>query len=145
MIKNTQSGYGFISIILHWLSAIVVIGLFIVGYWMVDLSYYSEWYRTAPHYHKSVGLLLLMATLFRIGWKYLNPSPKSLSQNKVETTPLKYAHLLLYVGLLVLMLSGYLISTADGRAIDVFNWFAVPSLGELFSDQETSLGQFTST
>ena len=36
--------------------------------------------------------------------------------------------------------SGYLISTADGRAIDVFNWFAVPALGELIENQEDIAG-----
>lgn len=35
---------------------------------------------------------------------------------------------LLYVLLLVLLLSGYLISTADGKPISVFGWFEVPAL-----------------
>ena len=47
---------------------------------------------------------------------------------------------MLYGLLLVLMCSGYLISTADGRAISVFNWFDVPALGELFSNQEDISG-----
>ena len=33
-----------------------------------------------------------------------------------------------YVLLLVLMVSGYLISTQDGEPIDVFGWFSVPSI-----------------
>jgi len=33
----------------------------------------------------------------------------------------------LYVLLLALFVSGYLISTADGRSIDVFGWFEVPA------------------
>jgi len=39
-----------------------------------------------------------------------------------------------------LMISGYLISTADGRAIEVFNLISLPSLGELFTDQEDLSG-----
>ncbi len=40
-----------------------------------------------------------------------------------------------------LFISGYLISTADGRAIEVFNWFSIPALGELFSDQADIAGE----
>jgi cytochrome b561 len=33
---------------LHWLSALVIVGLFALGLWMVELTYYDDWYRTAP-------------------------------------------------------------------------------------------------
>ena len=36
-------------------------------------------------------------------------------------------HLLLYLLLLAIMVSGYLISTADNRSIEVFGWFSVPA------------------
>ncbi|WP_205351954.1 cytochrome b, partial [Vibrio cholerae] len=57
-MKNSDSQhYNLVTRSIHWISALVVIGMFAVGTWMMDLSYYSEWYRTAPHWHKSVGLL----------------------------------------------------------------------------------------
>ena len=46
--KNTRTGYGLVAITLHWVVALTVIGLAILGLWMVDLSYYSPWYRSAP-------------------------------------------------------------------------------------------------
>lgn len=139
MIKNTSTGYGWISIVLHWLSAMTVISLFAVGFWMVDLNYYSEWYKTAPHYHKSVGLILAVVTLSRIIWKLSHPKPKAMGsalEKKMATT----AHGLLYLLMFSLFISGYLISSADGRGIDVFNWLTLPSLGELFADQEDLSG-----
>jgi cytochrome b561 len=36
------------------------------------------------------------------------------------------------------MASGYLISTADGRLIEVFNWFSVPSLVQRKGLEETA-------
>ena len=66
MFRNSKLAYGITAIVTHWLSAIVVIGLFAVGVWMVELTYYSAWYKTAPHLHKSVGILLLAVTLFRL-------------------------------------------------------------------------------
>lgn len=140
MYKNTNYGYGLISIAIHWLSALAIIGLFALGYWMVDLDYYNEWYRTGPHIHKSLGLLLLLLTVFRIFWKALNTKPSALTDNRLEAKLGNMAHLLLYILMLVILISGYLISTADGRGIEVFTWFTVPSLGELFVDQEDIAG-----
>lgn len=141
MLKDTGEKYGLFSKLIHWLTALCVYSLFGVGLWMVDLTYYSEWYKTAPHWHKSVGITLFIATFFRLGWKYLTPSPASIAtQSQFEKLGAKVGHSLIYLLLLTIMFSGYLISTADNRAIEVFNWFNVPSLGELFENQEDIAG-----
>lgn len=52
-MKNSDSQhYNLVTRSIHWISALVVIGMFAVGTWMMDLSYYSEWYRTAPHWRR---------------------------------------------------------------------------------------------
>lgn len=126
-------------VILHWVSAFTVIGMFASGLWMVDLTYYSDWYKTAPHWHKSVGLLLFAITALRLMARAATSRPPSFS-NTVEKTLSHVGHALLYTLMIALFISGYLISTADGRAIDVFNWFSVPAFGELFENQEVIAG-----
>lgn len=108
---------------------------------MVDLDYYSEWYKVAPHYHKSIGLLLALITFFRLLWKMKQISPNTLGENW-EKLAAKLTHRLLYVLLVCMFVSGYLISTADGRGIEVFNWFILPSLGEFIDNQEDTAGEF---
>ena len=127
-------------IIVHWVSAIVVIGMFASGLWMVDLTYYSDWYKTAPHWHKSVGLLLLFVTVFRLLTRFMSVRPPTYG-SKTEKMLSKVGHGLIYLLLLTLFASGYLISTADGRGIEIFNWFSVPSLGEFFDNQEDLAGE----
>lgn len=139
MLHNSHNSYGWVSIFFHWISAFAVIGLFAVGFWMVDLSYYSEWYKTAPHYHKSVGVLLLVITVARFAMKLKQTSPKPLG-NTIEVKVAHLAHLILYGLLLLIFISGYLISTADGRGIEIFNWVTLPGAGELFSEQEDTAG-----
>jgi len=141
MYSNTTQTYGLVSILLHWLSAIAVFALFGLGFWMVDLNYYSEWYRTAPHWHKSFGLLLFALTIFRVIWKVITPSPKAIVNTRVESIFVHSAHGMLYLLLIIIFFSGYLISTADGRGIEVFNWFTIPSIGEIFSQQEDVSGE----
>ncbi|CAH0536880.1 cytochrome b [Vibrio marisflavi] len=137
--KGSGNNYNLLARIIHWLSAIVIIGMFVVGLWMVDLTYYSKWYNLAPHWHKSIGILLLAITVFRFFWKSVTVSPE-IEGHTWEIAIAKVAHLLIYLLLLVIFVSGYLISTEDGRGIDVFDWFTMPGAGALFSHQADIAG-----
>jgi len=139
-MPHLHSQYNPIAKVIHWLSALAVFTLFVVGYWMVDLNYYSEWYKIAPHWHKSIGLVLLAVTLFRIVWKLTHSSPE-IEGASWEKFSAKIAHTLLYILLIAVFISGYLISTADGRGIEVFNWFTLPGLGSFFENQEDIAGE----
>ncbi|MBU6953707.1 MULTISPECIES: cytochrome b [unclassified Hahella] len=129
MWKNTQQNYGLIAILLHWLVALVVFGLFGLGLYMTDLSYYDAWYQKAPFIHKSIGMLLLFVIVFRLVWRFINVRPEpEASLSRIEKVASEWAHRLLYLLLIATMIAGYLISTADGRGIDVFGWFEIPAL-----------------
>ncbi|MEH8020791.1 cytochrome b [Rheinheimera metallidurans] len=141
MLKNSSSQYGLVSVLIHWLMALVVFALFAVGFWMVDLNYYSEWYRTAPYWHKSAGILLAAALVLRLIWRRISPPPLPLATHQRWERKLAQAvQFCLYLGLIILFISGYLISTEDGRAISVFAWFNVPSAGALFANQADIAG-----
>lgn len=139
--RNSASSYGLVVIAIHWLVALAVVGLFALGYWMVDLTYYSEWYKTGPDIHRSVGILLLALMLFRVVWRAVNRSPEALAgHRRWEIASAHLAHLLLYLLLFVAMISGYLISTADGSSISVFGWFEVPSVTGQIKGMEDTAG-----
>ncbi len=128
-LRNTATGYGWLMISVHWLVAIAVFGLFALGWWMVDLSYYSKWYNLAPHIHKSIGLLLIAVMVARLLWRLVDRKPRPLANHsRVEIVGAHIAHWLLYLLTFVVLVSGYLISTSGGDAIQLFNWFAVPSV-----------------
>jgi cytochrome b561 len=128
-ITNSNNAYGLVAVVLHWLVASAVLGLFALGLWMVELTYYDDWYRTAPAIHKAVGVLLFMAVVLRLGWRQLGPRPAPLASHRpLERRAAGIAHALMYILLFTVMLSGFLISTADGRPIDVFGLFSVPAL-----------------
>lgn len=139
--RNSSSHYGLVSILMHWLVALAVFGLFALGYWMVGLDYYSGWYKTAPDLHKSIGLVLFTVMLARVLWRWLSPPPASLPDHgRMTRLASKLGHSFLYLGLFVLMMSGYLISTADGRGIPVFGLFEVPASLTSIPDQEDVAG-----
>jgi len=129
-ICDTAEGYGLLSRLFHWLMAVAIFALFGLGLWMVDLSYYSPYYHSAPYVHKAAGMLLLIALVLRFGWRIANVRPEDADLAWVERIAARILHWGFYPLLLALMVSGYLISTADGRPIDVFGLFQVPSPGE---------------
>lgn len=129
-IRDTSDGYGIVSRLFHWLMAVAIIAMFVLGLWMVDLDYYSPYYHSAPSLHKSVGILLLIALALRFGWRLSNVRPDDSDLSAFERTGARIVHWGFYPLLLALMVSGYLISTADGRPIEVFGLFSVPSPGE---------------
>ena len=140
-LRNSSSRYGLVSILLHWGVALVVFGLFALGLWMVDLDYYDTWRKAAPDLHKSIGLTLFAVMVVRVVWRFISPPPPALStQRRLVQWGAKFGHLFLYVGLFAVMVAGYLISTADGVGIPVFDLFEVPPLISSIPDQADVAG-----
>ena len=127
-ILNTHRHYGAVAILVHWVMVLTVIGLFALGWYMVELSYYDALYKTLPFVHKSVGILLAVLLIFWWLWKRANSSPAPVPGcSKLERLAARIVHLGLYYLIGLILVSGYLIATADGSSIGVFDWFEVPA------------------
>jgi len=139
--KNSTTRFGLIAVALHWLMALTIFVLFGLGLWMTELDYYDSWYKQGPWWHKSIGILLFFTLLFRLFWRKLTPPPVALASHKSWEVRLAHmAHLFLYLLLFAIMLSGYLISTADNRPIEVFGWFSIPATLTSIPNQEDVAG-----
>ena len=142
-MQNTQNDYGWLTISVHWLVALVLLGLFGLGYWMVDLGYYDSWYKTGPALHKSIGITLFGLMLFRVIWRARQIQPTPLANHTAIERKLGHImHRILYMLIFLILLSGYLISTADERGVSVFGLFEVPGFGSLLENQEDLAGVF---
>lgn len=123
---NSTVSYGWVAVGLHWLMAPAIVAMFILGVWMRTLGYYDHWYHTAPEIHKSAGMLLFAVLLFRFSWRLANRHPDLLGR-PWENILARMAHGGQYLLLFMVMITGYLIPTAEGVGIDVFGWFTVPA------------------
>lgn len=129
MWRNTTAAYGLVSVVLHWLVALAVFGLFGLGLWMVGLSYYSPWYTTAPMIHIGVGVLLGAVLILRLVWRLANPRPAfEPTLGRAERIGALSAHAVMYVLMFGVTISGYLIPSAQGDPVSVFGWFSLPPL-----------------
>lgn len=129
LLRNSSHQFGLVAVLLHWSMALAIYAMFALGLWMVGLGYYDSWYHDAPEIHKSIGVILLLTLIVRLLWRIISPPPKPLSSySPLVRISSVVAHLLLYTLLLAILISGYLISTADGKPISVFSWFTLPAL-----------------
>jgi cytochrome b561 len=127
LIRDNAERYGLVSQILHWGMAAGIFALFTLGWWMVRLDYYDYYYTRAPALHRSTGIIILVALVLRSSWRMLSTKPVRADLTPFERTASRLVHGAFYALLFALTISGYLISTSDGRAIDVFGLFEVPS------------------
>ena len=132
MWRNSGHRYGLVSILLHWAIALGIIGLVGLGAWMVELTYYDRWYYDALALHKALGIVVLALALTKFGWRFADPRPGF----EPEVGPLARIgatamHWLLNALLVVVPVTGYLISTSEGAGIDLFGRFELPAFLEI--------------
>lgn len=128
-MTEMKDNYSISRISLHWIIAIAIIALFFSGEWMVGLDYYHEWYTKAPYLHKSIGLILLLVIILASILRVLTNKPKhSSSLSRFETRTALVVQISMSLLTYAVIITGYLIVTAKGEAVSVFNWFEIPAL-----------------
>lgn len=127
-LQDNPQRYGLVTIANHWLTAVLMIGMVILGLYMADLPK-GPAKGDLVNIHKSVGILVLMLGVLRVVWRSGNRQPAALAS--LPPWQHKTARLLHYVLLaliLLLPLSGWMMSSAAGRPVSFFGQFTLPSL-----------------
>lgn len=143
MLKNSSQQFGLIAILLHWICALAIVVLFALGLFMEQLDYNDPWYYRVPAIHESIGLLLFATMLARYLARWINPPPPPLAELAAwEQMLASLVHRVLYVVIFTVLISGYLISSAEHDSIAVFDWFKVPGLNLDIANQEDIAGEW---
>lgn len=126
--KNSENRYGNIAILLHWLMAILIIFLIILGLYMVRLPISLQKLKLFG-WHKEYGLLALFLVCLRLGWRWLNVVPKLPDHIAwLQKLAAHAAHYMLYLLMFALPLSGWLLTSASGLPVSFFDLFVLPDL-----------------
>ena len=104
---------------------------------LITLFLTEMWERMS--FYGMRGLLVLFITLFRVVWRLVKGTP-TIDGSAFEKKAAKLGHVLLYISLLAVVFSGYLISTGEGKPISFFDWFDVPALPFQVDQQATLAG-----
>lgn len=119
--------YTKVAIWLHWLIGLAVIAN--IGLAMLTEGLPRETHRAAMGIHKSLGITILLLTIVLILWRIGHKAPPLPAGTPAWQRPLsKVVHLLFYLLLILLPLSGWVWMSAADRPIDVFGLFTMPSI-----------------
>jgi cytochrome b561 len=120
-LHDTPTGYGWISIVLHWLAAAAIVALLFVG----------DSIGTAGDHmlrlHTTIALTAYVVIAIRIWWRFKegHPGPEE-GQKGWSFTVGKVVHYILVVAMGVMLVSGPLQAWSGGMAVRLFD-LEIPS------------------
>ncbi|MHB1947229.1 MAG: cytochrome b [Gammaproteobacteria bacterium] len=125
-IQNSTIRYGLIAILLHWIMAILLIALLILGLYMVGLPVSLEKLKLYG-WHKEYGILALILVIIRIVWRLSNITP-TLAIPLLEKIAARTVHWAFYGFMFAMPITGWLITSAAGLPVSFFGLFVLPDL-----------------
>lgn len=137
MTKADVSRHNNIAISLHWLMALLIVGMLVVGKLMVQLDDTNPLRFALTQWHKTFGILILLLAVFRIVWRLTHRSPPHpKGAPKWELFAANFSHIVLYSLLFIAPITGWMLVTVSPLNIDtlLFNlipWPHLPWLAEL--------------
>ncbi|MCF6274843.1 MAG: cytochrome b [Robiginitomaculum sp.] len=122
-MTDTQS-YNKIAVLLHWGIGGLIVLLLAFGFLMDNIPKDNLSLRvTVFNWHKTIGLLILVLSVFRLVWKLTHKAPAPLRGVKPwEKLVSKTVHALFYVFMIGMPLVGWAMISTSRFPSYLFNW-----------------------
>lgn len=127
-LKNTNSRWGGVSQLLHWITVVLILAMAWIGLTMGDMPRGPDKIATYA-LHKSIGLTILMLVVVRLAWRWHAGAPAPVAgtprwQERIASA----THVALYVLLFAMPISGWVMNSASGFPLQWFGLFNLPSI-----------------
>ncbi len=110
--RNTSERYGIVAKSFHWILFLLIAGLIGFGLYMTSQTFTPEIF-TLYKWHKTIGVLVLALVVARVVWRFVSPPPPLPANTPpLERWAAHLTHLLIYVAIIVIPVSGWLMSSA---------------------------------
>jgi cytochrome b561 len=134
-LRSTSTRWGWMTRVLHWSIALAVLGMLTAGFYAGSLDTSTpagfNRFNAVIAVHKSFGLLILMLMVVRVLWRLSERTPELPAMvPSWERIVARVSQLVLYVGLFVMPISGYLMASAHGETVRFFG-IALPQVVDL--------------
>lgn len=124
--------------VLHWLSAVLIISMLFLGVSMIQSL--ATWQNTALQLHQSFGVVVLLLVTVRLVNRLRFKAPALPSNiSGLQHFAAKATQVLLYMLMIALPISGWLMRNAAGLPVSFFGAFELPLL---VSESMASYGLF---
>ena len=114
-VKDTTSGWGIPTRIMHWVMAGLILFLLGLGFWISDFETDIARQIKLTFMHKSFGFTVFIMAVLRVIWRLFNPHTPAMPsempqwQQKVARS----THIALYFFMFALPLSGWLMASSS--------------------------------
>ncbi len=120
-IKSTPARYGAVAILVHWTSALLIIGLLMSGF-RASAALDSATKASFLRFHVPLGVLILALTVFGIiWWQFADRKPESLPGDRLQTAAARAVHVLFYVVIVGMAASGIGMLALSGAGSVIFS------------------------
>lgn len=120
--------YSALAIAFHWALAALILVQIPLGLIMVDMPRGLQQLE-AFNWHKSLGAVILAIAALRLLWRLFNRGPALPREMPGWQKGIAHAtHWLLYAAFFAVPLSGWTMSSAFGRSVEVFGLLTLPDL-----------------
>ncbi len=127
-VFNTPQQFGTPARALHWLTFLLLLGSFTLGWTMVELPVSPQKLKLYS-WHKWIGLTIWWLLLLRVGWRLLNVSPSyPEAMPPWQQRVARLTHWLIYLLLLAVPVSGWVMSSALGLPTVYLGLWQLPDL-----------------
>ena len=127
-IKDAPSGYGWLSIGLHWFNAVAVVMLWFIGNKMTGADVAPDEAAELVRVHTSVALTVYVLIWARIGWRFYSGHPRGLpDQGRIRFLIARTVHYTLLITIAVMLVTGPLKVWLGGEAIAFYNLGSIAS------------------
>lgn len=126
-MRNTEQQWGWPSKLLHWLTALLILIQIPLGYYADDLQR-SPLKLELFGWHKSLGMVILLLAIMRLLWRMAGSIPALPNATLLQQRLAGLGHSLLYGLMLALPISGWVMSSAANRPINLFWLVEVPAI-----------------
>lgn len=114
-----------VSMLLHWLLALLILGTLAVGLYMTGLPF-SPTRLKLYNWHKWAGVVILLLSAARLLWRLTHRPPADLPMPAWQSRMAHAAHGVLYLLFFAVPLAGWAYSSAAGFPIVLFAVLPLP-------------------
>lgn len=132
------SRYSAVAIALHWTIAVLLVSMVFYGWWMEDLRHAAlegevsfAYVQGAYNWHKTAGILVLVLSLGRLGWRLTHPAPPLPAGMKPwEKLVARFTHVAFYAVMIGAPLGGWVTASSTQLPSKMLNldWLLLPRL-----------------
>lgn len=134
MIEIGKSKYDSVAMLLHWVTALLIIFMLVFGEELIEAAEHGDGGTFLASVHVSVGVAILALTLLRVLWRFTHAAPPlPVTMKSWEVTLSKLTHFAFYALLIGIPLTGWLAFGDFVReepamaSLKVFGMFALPA------------------